>query len=247
MNTHCAIWYVGAVLALEAIPARSSDLKPANAKPDTRTERVIQGWKISVDDRLLAPPHAGLGTLALSLLEADLANISNLGTLLADENLEKLRAVRIVLDFSHGDLRAMQYHPSVDWLQQHGYAPDLAKCVHIPVATDYTSPRHRHEQPWCLLHELSHAFHDQVLGFDEPRVLAAWQNFKTSDRGDNVLHIGGRRLRHYALTDQKEFFAEMCEAYFGMNDFFPFNNAELKDAEPETWKLLQSIWGKATN
>jgi len=86
-----------------------------------------------------------------------------------------------------------------------------------------------------------------VLGFDEPRVLAAWQDFKTSGRGENVLHIGGRRLRHYALTDQKEFFAEMCEAYFGMNDFFPFNNAELKDAEPETWKLLQTIWGKVTN
>ena len=30
-------------------------------------------------------------------------------------------------------------------------------------------------------------------------------------------------MRHYALTNHKEFFAEMSEAYFGMNDFFPFN------------------------
>ncbi|MGO9112581.1 MAG: hypothetical protein ACLP9L_25400 [Thermoguttaceae bacterium] len=32
----------------------------------------------------------------------------------------------------------------------------------------------------------------------------------------------GQHVRHYALTDHKEFFAEMSEAYFGMNDFFPF-------------------------
>ena len=40
------------------------------------------------------------------------------------------------------------------------------------------------------------------------------------------------------LTDHKEFFAEMSEAYFGMNDFFPFNRAELKREEPELFLLL---------
>jgi hypothetical protein len=44
------------------------------------------------------------------------------------------------------------------------------------------------------------------------------------------------------LTDQKEFFAEMTEAYFGMNDFFPFNRGELKDAEPEIHALMKKIW-----
>ena len=35
----------------------------------------------------------------------------------------------------------------------------------------------------------------------------------------------------------------MTEAYFGMNDFFPFNRAELMTAEPEIYKLLEAIWG----
>jgi len=39
-----------------------------------------------------------------------------------------------------------------------------------------------------------------------------------------------------------EFFAEMTEAYFGVNDFFPFNRAELKEAEPEILALLSNIW-----
>jgi hypothetical protein len=28
-----------------------------------------------------------------------------------------------------------------------------------------------------------------------------------------------------------------------MNDFFPFNRAELKVEEPEIFELLQTIWG----
>jgi hypothetical protein len=38
-----------------------------------------------------------------------------------------------------------------------------------------------------------------------------------------------------------EFFAEMTEAYFGVNDFFPFNRAELKEAEPEIYRLMVEI------
>ena len=49
-------------------------------------------------------------------------------------------------------------------------------------------------------------------------------------------------MRHYALTDHKEFFAEMTESYFGSNDFFPFNRAELKDAEPEVYELMKQVW-----
>ena len=52
----------------------------------------------------------------------------------------------------------------------------------------------------------------------------------------------GRRVKHYALTDPMEFFAEMTEAYFGANDFFPFTRAELKESEPEIYDLLGIIW-----
>jgi hypothetical protein len=45
------------------------------------------------------------------------------------------------------------------------------------------------------------------------------------------------------MTNEKEFFAEMTECYFGVNDFFPFTNAELRDAEPEIYALLAQIWG----
>jgi len=93
-----------------------------------------------------------------------------------------------------------------------------------------------------VLHELAHAYHDQVLGFDDPRIRAAYEAFKKSGRGDAALLFDGTRVRHYGLTDEKEFFAEMTEAYFGMDDFFPFNRAELMTAEPEIHGLMKAIW-----
>jgi alpha-L-fucosidase 2 len=35
----------------------------------------------------------------------------------------------------------------------------------------------------------------------------------------------------------------MTESYFGLNDFFPFNRAELMTAEPEIYEMLMAIWG----
>jgi hypothetical protein len=211
-------------------------------KPTSRTTRVIEGWTVRIDDRLLAPPNDALGTRALRLLEAKLADIT---FVVAQESLAKLRAVPIVIDLKHGKLGTMQYHPSAGWLEAHGYARDLARCVHIPEAADLVTRRNINEQPWVILHELAHAYHDQVLGFDEPRILEAYERFKKSGHGDAALLYDGKRVRHYGLTDPKEFFAEMSEAYFGMDDFFPFNRAELMTAEPEIYALLRSIWEPA--
>ena len=133
--------------------------------------------------------------------------------------------------------------PSVGWLKNNGYSTDLAKCVHIPRAEDFASPQFNNKQPSAVLHELAHAYHDQVQGFEDSEIKTAWQRIVDSGRYESVLHIGGRMTKHYALTDQKEFFAEMSESFFGMNDFFPFNRAELQCEEPALYELLCKIWG----
>ena len=157
--------------------------------------------------------------------------------------LAKLRAIVMELDLNCGELRAMQYHPDADWLKENGYSEKLAKCVHIPEVEDFLSPEENLRMPWVVLHELAHGFHDQVVGFEEPRVMAAWTKFCASGKYRSVLTTSGEMREHYGLTDQKEFFAEMTEAYFGSNDFYPFVTGELKQAEPEIFALLGDIWG----
>jgi hypothetical protein len=206
------------------------------AKPAAHIDQQIEGWTVRVDERLL---EGDLGVRALKSLESRLSNIK---AVVPAARLEELQAFRIVLDQSHGKLTSMQYHPGARWLEDNGYAADLLRCVHLPIAASLLEPRQINVQPWVVLHELAHAYHDQVLGFDEPRILAAFTKYKESGRGEAALHIQGDRSRHYGLTDHKEFFAEMTEAYFGSNDFFPFNRGELKTAEPEIHQLMVEIW-----
>jgi hypothetical protein len=208
-------------------------------QPASRTARDIEGWKIIVDDRLTKGPDEELGTKALKFLEAKLVEIK---AVVPAARVKELQTIAIVLDLNCGDLGPMQYHPDAGWLKANGYSTDLAKCVHLPRAADLPTRRNINEQPWVILHELAHGYHDQMLGFEEPRILAAYEAFKKSGRGDMALLFDGNRVKHYGLTDQKEFFAEMTESYFGVNDFFPFNRAELKGAEPELFELLKEIW-----
>ena len=210
-------------------------------QPASRAERRIEAFRVQIDERLLpGGSDEEVGRVALEFLAAKLADIR---IVVPVDKLDQLRQVTIVLDASCGDLHSMQYHPSGDWLESHGYPRDLEKCVHLPRAVDVATRRNVNEQPWVVLHELAHAYHDQVLGFDEPRILAAWKAFKADARGQSTLLFDGSRTKHYGLTDQKEFFAEMTEAYFGSNDFQPFNRAELKTDHPAIFTLLADIWG----
>ena len=218
--------------------AASDDARPD--QPASRSERTIEGFRILVDDRLLpGGEYADAGREALEFLRAKLVDIR---IVMPADRLARLREVTIVVDHSCGALASMQYHPSADWLADHGYPRSLARCVHVPRAAQLATVRNVSEQPWVILHELAHAYHDQVLGFDEPRIVAAWEAFKSSGAGDDALLFNGSRTRHYGLTDQKEFFAEMTEAYFGTNDFAPFNRAELRIGFADLHALLEEIW-----
>ena len=209
--------------------------------PTSHTEQKIEGWTVRVDDRLLKGEGAVAGERALKLLTARLVAIA---VIMPEKSLEKLRSITIQIDQDYGKLVPMQYHPDAGWLKANGYSESLAKCAHIPSVESFLSPFENHRMPWVVLHELAHAFHDQVLGFDEPQVRAAWEKFRDSGKYNSVLTSPGHMREHYAITNLKEFFAEMTECYFGSNDFYPFVTGELKQAEPEVFKLMAEIWGE---
>ena len=225
------------MLALIQKPAA---VKAVASKPTEHVEQQLEGWIVRLDSRLLSPENLELRRISLRFLENRLAEIK---VVLPAEMVAKLQSVAIVLDLSHGDLKTMQYHPGGEWLKANGYSEKLVKCVHLPRAADLATKRNINEQPWVILHELAHAYHDQFLGFENPKIKAAYERYKSSGLGDKTLLFNGQRVKHYALTNQMEFFAEMTEAYFGVNDFFPFNRAELMESATEIMEMLQEAWG----
>ena len=201
----------------------------------------IEGWKVHIEPSLLdGGANAEIGQQAIKMLSFHLHFIV---LLMPEDRLAELRQCEIWLEHQHPTMAAMQYHPALQWLEKHGHDLRLEKKVHIPRAASLFSKQQLIKHPMAVLHELSHAYHDQFLGFDEPRIKAAYEKAKASGAYKNTLLYDGRRVLHYGMTNHKEYFAEGTEAYFNRNDFFPFVRAELKEHDPEFHDLLAEIWG----
>jgi len=203
-------------------------------------KKQIQGWTVHVDPQLLEGEHAEMGAKALSMLDNHLERIA---ILIPEKQLASMRKLEIWIEYHH-ELGSMQYHPDVDWLEEHGYDPRLAKKVHIPRAENLLSREQMLKHPAVILHELAHSYHDQVLGFDDKGILAAYEAAMGKKLYDEALLYTGEKVRHYGATNHKEYFAESTEAYFYHNDFYPFVRAELKIHDPRMYAEMERVWGK---
>jgi hypothetical protein len=198
----------------------------------------VAGFTVRVNRELLTT-QAELGSNALALLKVKLIEITNS---VPPHACEALKRVTIWLGVNDGHAPGAEYHPSKSWLAEHGYNPDKAKCVEIGNAKRFVS--WSRSQPSMVLHELAHAYHDQVLGFGDKEIRAAYEHAKASGAYDSVKRNNGKTERAYALSDDHEYFAEATEAFFGTNDFYPFVRAELKQHDPELFAILQRVWNQ---
>jgi len=224
----------------EPITHTSSDAGLANLKRETRT---IAGWTVQVSADLLVTNRPATSQ-AISLLTAQLEEI--LRVVPKSAVLELQKVTLWISPESPGTRPRAEYHPNFGWLREHGRDPVMAKGVEFTNVRIFEAETRR--MPVFALHELAHAYHDRVLGFDEPRIVAAYERAKAGGKYEHVQRRDAQgRLktdRAYALTDAKEYFAEATEAFFGMNDFFPFTRAELKEHDPEIFRLLAEVWGE---
>jgi dipeptidyl-peptidase-4 len=222
----------------DADPARKQET--AGSVPFDPVVQQIEGWTVHVDPQLLDGEHRDSGARALKMLANHLQRIA---ILVPDDRLAKMQKLEIWIEHQHPVLRGMHYHPDVGWLRSRGHDPRLAKKVHITRAAELLSRHQMIKHPAVILHELSHAYHDQYLGFDEPRIIEAYDKAMEKGIYEKVLLYTGEQVRHYAATNHKEYFAEGTEAYFYRNDFYPFVRAELKEHDPALHDLLAEIWG----
>lgn len=222
--------------------AQNPESKSPESKPESiaHTIQDIEGWQVHVDNQLLSGPSAEVGKVALRLLSNKLYELK---LVLPDDKVEKLMNVPIWIDLHH-PLKSMQYHPGAKWLRDHGYDPEMVQGVHIPRAQGLIDEVQKNRQPAVVLHELAHAYHDRELGFDYEPIRQAFDQAVESKRYESILLIDGHDTRHYALTNHKEYFAEMTESFFATNDFYPFVRAELKQFDPRTYAMLSKIWGR---
>lgn len=149
---------------------------------------------------------------------------------------------KVTIYVSSGTYRAFgaQHHPSAQWLREHGYPVEFAGNIEICNWKEFITLVN--SQPYALLHEMAHAYHFQHPELD-PAILRAYDNAKAAGLYRKVTrdHRPGQQ-EAYAISNHREYFAELSEAYFGENDFFPYNRAELKQYDAQGYAMLENVW-----
>ena len=196
---------------------------------------VLQGHPIYVSPEATA--DAALLNRVVIQLDSDLKAVHEV---LPKKALNKLVKLSFWIEHDNPEVPGMTYHPSADWLREHGYNTDKAKSVEIGNLQNFLD--WHLVQPSMVLHEMSHAYHHQVLGFDRAVVQRAFDGAVAGHKYDSVPYAPGGRQRAYGLNNHKEYFAELSEAYFGRNDFYPFVRSELEEFDPTGFQMIRQLW-----
>ncbi|HWZ34481.1 MAG TPA: hypothetical protein VNX18_24250 [Bryobacteraceae bacterium] len=188
----------------------------------------------------LSPEAVADGALleqVVAKLDSDLAMIQGL---LPKAAVGELVNVAFWIEHDNPETPGMTYHPNPVWLKEHGYNTDKAKSIEIGNLQNFLD-WHR-EQPFFVLHELSHAYHDRVLGNDNPTIRRAYELAVASHKYESVGYVNGQKLKAYALNNAAEYFAELSEAYWGKNDFYPFVRGELETFDLDGFQMVAKLW-----
>jgi hypothetical protein len=196
---------------------------------------IVEGWTVHVENSLVDHPRRAE---ALALLQKKLFAVRKT---VPSAAVPKLREVPIWL--SRDVAPGAAYHPSADWLLENGRVVEMERSIEIMSIDDFID--WSTVQPWMMLHELAHAYHHRFLplGYENGPIKRAYKQAVASRDYNRVLYHDRTRVKHYALTNQMEFFAESTEAYFGKNDFEPFNKKQLRSFDVSAYRMVEKAWG----
>jgi hypothetical protein len=193
---------------------------------------------------ILVNPEVDIHKKEAAEMRAELTSqLSAIVRVMPAKRLSALKNVWIWAEWEKKPNGAAEFHPSREWLAENGYNPEKAGHIELSNARNFVRWS-RDAQPWMLLHEMAHAYHFLVLGDGCEAIETAYQWAVEQKSYESVPYYDGSKQKAYALTNAKEYFAELSEAYFGKNDFYPFTRAELKKHDSRGFQLMEEIWGK---
>lgn len=212
-----------------------------SVKPSSWTTQNLEGWSLHVSSRFKESEQQDVAR-AIKLLQGQLKEVM---AVVPKKALIKLQSVPLYFSPTYPSVApGAEYHPGAGWLRDNGRDPTMAKGIEFTNIAIFEEETRR--MPNFALHELAHAFHDQVYGFNHKEIEALFERAKASGRYDRVQRQDAEgRLswdQAYAITNSAEYFAETSEAFFSRNDFFPFNRQELHNHDPQMESLLEKLW-----
>ncbi len=94
-----------------------------------------------------------------------------------------------------------------------------------------------------LLHEFAHAYHRRMGEAFPAEVSAAYSRAKATGLYDAVgYNVSDSPVRAYATNNVTEYFAELSEAYFGLNDYYPHTRRQLMAHDAHGMRAVELAW-----
>jgi len=223
---------------LEMQPRTDQSARKTTPSSDKDYEIVdVKGWSFHIHKEYL---YGDQDVLDNTLKNAEI-QLGHVEILVPEKAVKKLRNVPIWVTPGR---RTAEYHWKRKWLIDNGRNPDMAHSIQI---TDINALRRTSPTgPWVLLHELMHGYHDREISEEDNKaIIDAYKSALEKGFYLNVLHSKRRRdtrVKAYAATRMEEYFAETCEAYFGVNDFYPFVKAELREYDPAIYEIIERVY-----
>lgn len=208
----------------------------AQADEFVYSQKRIAGWNIHYET-ILAQQSPRKLERALELLEEKLDQVNEI----VPEPV-KARLHEVPIWLSKNSASGAVYHVSELWLARNKRHVAMAKGIELQNIDHFLS--WTREQPMMILHELAHALHHRIFAYNHAEITEAFQSAKRSGLYLRVKRYNGAVERAYALNDEREYFAELTEAYFGRNDYFPFDRDELRQYDPKGYAMVENIWLK---
>jgi hypothetical protein len=221
-------------------PIAAAEPKPSYSPTAAYHSRDLRGFALLVHPDVFEHPAD-----AAAMFEELEAQLKQIEQVVPQPALKQLQKVRLWIEWEAKPDGAAEFHVSPEWLKDNGYNPDKVLNVEINNCRNFVKWS-QDGQPWMMLHELAHAYHHRVMKHAHAELDAAFDAAKNEKIYESVDYFRpGEKRRAYAITNVDEYFAELTEAYFGRNDFYPFDRAELKRHDPRGYEALSSIWRRA--
>jgi hypothetical protein len=247
---------IGLVVALTVLPLASSHAQPQ--QPETPSENKyivyqIRGHKVHVSGDVSRYGMEKVNDVLEELQE----RLEVALDALPSKSAKRLESVRFWLEMENSaqartsDIVAACYFPlapNVRLLHQ--------KCGGIEIPWPFllgdSAKVTKRLNPYWLLHELAHAYHDRVLDYDNKKIKEAYESAMERKLYKEVecKGLGGKGLvvigkgRAYACKNYAEYFAELSVAYLARNWAYPFTAEDLRKHDPDGYKLMESVWGE---
>jgi hypothetical protein len=231
------------LLGSQALAKKPPVTRPATqpATEDRFAIRNVEGWTVYINRDVLKE-HAELSARTLEHLRWELYQTKLAAPPAAVSNMQENNAIWI--EYKEGvDL---SYHPSRNWLIGRGYKiPRDPKSFMSLSAKTHVGDSYRH--PFVIFHELAHGYDFHFIGkgrsYGNKECQANYERMMKGGTYEKVKIWNGRIGSHYGRSNRMEYWAESTEAYFAVNDIYPFVRAELREHDPKMARFVERYWG----